>query len=156
MLFQGQFVTVDEKVIVATSLGGLISCCAIFSMILGHWYLNVHGLPISCLMRSVNIFWTLLFLRLGWDFYHIMTAQVMYIGETISLHAFFTSLDGVLLWMAIFFGAIFPVVLLYFVRETLKVKSTQSATGILYVIVISILMGEPVYKYYLVKFQLPL
>ena len=54
------------------------------------------------------------------------------------------------------FGTIFPLVALYFVDGTLKVKSTQSATGILYVILIAILIGDLTYKYYLIQYGIVL
>ena len=58
--------------------------------------------------------------------------------------------------MGIFFGALFPLFSLYFVLGTLKLKNTQAATGILYVTLCSVLLGDLTYKYYLIKFGIPL
>ena len=43
--------------LIAWLLGGFILCSALFAMNLGHWYLNVHGLPIAHLKRAVKCVW---------------------------------------------------------------------------------------------------
>lgn len=137
-------------------LGGFVLCCAVFAMNLGHWYLNVHGLPISHLLRAVYAFGFFLSLRIIWDSVLIFTGQVVSQGEIIPVYKFLLHLDGFFVWIAILFGTLFPLFSLYFVRGTLLVKSTQSATGILYVLLISVLIGDLTYKYYLIKFGLAL
>jgi hypothetical protein len=47
------------------------------------------------------------------------------------------------------FGLIGPVVLAYMTWETAKLRSTQSATGILYVDLFMVIVGELVAKYLL-------
>ncbi len=129
-------------------LSGFIFCLALFSMNLGHWYLNVHGLPVSHLLRTTYIFWGFVLMRLILDLCLIVTGRVIWKGESVPLIYFMQQLDGILLWIACFFGALFPAIALYFVYGTLKVKSTQSATGILYVILSAVLIGDVAYKYY--------
>ena len=156
LLVSGQF---NSSIIAfwgATLLGGFVLCSALFAMNLGHWYLNVHGLPVSHLMRSVKVFGFFLVLRIIWDIAFILTGKVISQGESISILGFLQHLDGFFIWIAFFFGSLFPLISLYFVRGTLLVKSTQSATGILYVVLISVLIGDLTYKYYLIKFGLAL
>jgi hypothetical protein len=64
-------------------------------------------------------------------------------------------MEGIFLLVAFFFGTLFPLVSIYFVWGTLKAKSTQSATGILYVLLSAILIGDIAYKYYLLNYHLP-
>jgi len=144
-----------EKGILGILAGGIL-CASIYAMNLGHWYLNVHGLPIHHLMRSVYVFWVLLALRFIWDLYVMGTHWTIHAGDHIPLYRFALTLDGFLLLTGIFFGTFLPILLLYFVRGTLLVKSTQSATGILYVILIAIFMGDLAYKYYLMKYGIVL
>ena len=56
------------EAILISILGGFIFCSAFFTMNLGHWYLNVHGLPIKHLKNATYAFWGFLGLRdnLGW------------------------------------------------------------------------------------------
>ena len=137
-------------------LGGLVFCAALFAMNLGHWYLNVHGLPITHLLRSVYVLGIFLFVRLLWDIPMMIWGKVVTQGETIPVLTFIRHLDGFFIWIAFFFGTVFPFISLYFVRGTLVVKSTQSATGILYVVLTSVLIGDLTYKYYLIKYGLAL
>ena len=125
-------------------------------MTLGHHYLNVRGLPIKYLSRANSVFWVLLGLRLLWDFYNLIFGKTVYRGDVMPLIQFSMKLDGFLLWIGIFFGSLLPFVALFFVREILKFKNTQSATGLLYVVLCSVLMGDLAYRYYLVKFGVAL
>lgn len=133
-------------------LGGAIFCSALFAMNLGHWYLNVHGLPMTHLQRAVNVFGFFLSLRLVWDIGVLVIGKVFYGGEWIPFVRFITGLDGFLLLIALAFGLFFPLASLYFVNGTLKLKNTQSTTGILYVILCAVLIGDLTYKYYFLKF----
>jgi len=137
-------------------LSAMIFCCAFYAMNLGHWYLNVHGLPMFHLTRSIYVFWILLGIRALWNAYYILFQTVMSREDIISIFQFIIRMDGFLLIIGIFFGTLFPLITLYFVKEVLKLKNTQSATGILYVILCAILIGDIAYKYYLIKFGIPM
>lgn len=146
----------DASAIFVSVLAGLIVSAAFYAMNLGHWYLNVHGLPLVHLKRATIVLGVLLGVRLLWNAAVAMNATVLYRGESIGLAGFVTRLDGFFLLIAFFFGTLFPLISIYFVWGTLKAKSTQSATGILYVLLSAILIGDIAYKYYLLNYKLPL
>ncbi len=133
-------------------LAGAVLCSCIYAMNLGHWYLNVKGLNPKHLKRSVNVFAVLLLIRLVVDIYFLFSGTVLFDGENISLFKFLGTLDGFLLSIGIFFGTLFPFLSIYFVKETIRLKNTNSATGILYVVLCSVFIGDLAYKYYLIKF----
>ena len=135
-------------------LGGLIFCAALYAMNLGHWYLNVHGLDIRHLKQSVYILGLFLAIRLLWDIVYLCSGKIIYLGESIPAFKFLSTLDGFLLNVGILFGALLPLLSLFFVHGTLKLKNTQASTGILYVILCSILIGDITYKYYFIKFHI--
>ncbi len=137
-------------------LAGLIFCSSLFAMNLGHWYLNVHGLPMSHLARATYTFWLLVLLRFIWDAYVLLTGHILYSGDSLYIWQFMMKTDGFFLLIAIFFGTMFPLVSLYFATETLKLKNTQATTGILYVILCGVILGDLTYKYYLIKFGIAL
>ena len=137
-------------------LGSAVLCASIFAGVLGHWYLNATNLPISLLAHATRILWGLLGARLLWNSYAAFTLQIGYRGDQVSIFRFLQTIEGLLLGVGLFFGVVFPLILTYMVYETVKVKSTQSATGILYVVVTSVLMGELAYKYYLLEYGLVL
>jgi hypothetical protein len=140
----------------AAILGGAVFCAALFAMNLGHWYLNVHGLAVRHLVKATKALGALLIIRIGWDAFLLLNQTVIYRGSPMAMHEFSLTLDGFLLWVGIFFGSLFPLFSLYFVLGTLKLKNTQAATGILYVTLCSVLLGDLTYKYYLIKFGIPL
>ena len=138
-------------------IGSLITAGVFFSMILGHWYLNVIALPISLLKKSTIALSAALVIRIIWDvFFMTSNVYVDSYGITKNSWSFLFDFDGILLLVALFMGNIFPVLINYFVWSTLKIQATQSATGLLYVSIISILFGDIIFKFYLLQYRLPL
>jgi hypothetical protein len=135
-------------------LAGLILSAAFYAMNLGHWYLNVHGLPLGHLKRATIVLGVLLGCRLMWDLVVLPGSHVVFGGEEMPVVHFLFRLDGLFLLVAFFFGTLFPLLSIYFVWGTLKAKSTQSATGILYVLLSAILIGDIAYKFYLLNYRL--
>ena len=141
----------------AVFIGSLITAGVFFSMILGHWYLNVIALPISLLKKSTTALSVALAIRIIWDvFFMTSNVYVDSYGITKNSWSFLFDFDGILLLVALFMGNIFPVLINYFVWRTLKIQATQSATGLLYVSIISILFGDIIFKFYLLQYRLPL
>ena len=65
------------------------------------------------------------------------------------------SLDGIFFWMRVLFGLAGPSVLAYLTWETAKIQSTQSATGILYVDLFTVVVGELLAKAVLLATRVP-
>ena len=138
-------------------IGSLITAGVFFSMILGHWYLNVIALPISLLRKSIIILSISLLIRTIWDVYFLSANQyVDAYGIVKNSWSFLFDFDGILLLVALFMGNIFPISINYFVWKTLQVQATQSATGLIYVSIISVLFGDIIFKYYLLQYGFPL
>ena len=135
-----------------TLLGGLTLGMALYTMVLGHWYLNVARLPIAILARAVSVYGVLLALRLVWDGVAFATQEVPYQGLPLPLYAFVATLDGFLLAVAVFFGTLFPLAAIWLVQRTLRAKSTQAATGILYVVVVAAIIGDFSYRFFLLRY----
>ena len=148
----GRIIAPDLIRIFICLLSGLIVSGIFYAMNLGHFYLNVHGLKIGHLKNAVMAFGVLTFARLWWNVFYITTAKMMYGGQETTVLSFINSLDGFMLWVAVFFGTVFPLGALYFVFGTLKLKNTQAATGILYVVLSAVLLGDLAYKYYSLRF----
>jgi len=64
--------------------------------------------------------------------------------------------DGVFVWMRLLFGLAGPVCLIWFIWKTVELRSTQSATGILYVQLFLVMAGELLAKYLRVVAGYPL
>jgi len=142
--------------LIAGLLSGLLLCYSVYTMYLGHWYLNVPGLPILHLKTAVKTFAIVIVVRLIYLVLSLCISSVWVRGEPVSATSFLMTLDGFLLFVPVFFGVLLPLVSLYFVWGTLEVKSTQSATGILYVILIAVLLGQVGFQYYQIRYALNL
>jgi len=154
-----ELISGDIELFMISLLGGFILCGALFSMILGHWYLNVVSLPISMLKSTVKFLIFIVALRFIWDMGYIFMGEVSTIRAgslPVSMTQFLQTFDGFFLIFALFFGTLLPLILGILTLKTIAIKSTQSATGLLYVIVISVVMADLFYKYYLVQAALPL
>ncbi|MBV54186.1 MAG: hypothetical protein CMG27_00090, partial [Candidatus Marinimicrobia bacterium] len=116
-------------------------------------------LPISMLKSTVKFLILIVALRFIWDMGYIFMGEVSTkrAGSLpVSMTQFLQTFDGFFLLFALFFGTLLPLILGILTLKTIAIKSTQSATGLLYVIVISVVMADLFYKYYLVQAALPL
>lgn len=111
---------------------------AISSMLMGHSYLIAPAMSMSPLLRLLAMFAASLSARIGLACF--------------GLYGWWTSASGAsdgpetetLLWLAArwLLGIAAPIVLGWMAWETARIRSTQSATGILYVVCIVCFLGE--------------
>ena len=83
----------------------------------------------------------------------IATFSVEYQGLPLPIWRFIGTLEGFLIGVGIFFGTLLPLALTVMVQRTLAAKSTQSATGLLYVVVIAAIIGDFSYRFYQLRYQ---
>ena len=135
----------------AALLGG--ACTA---MILGHWYLVLPSMDVKLLQSIVKFHIASIVVRV------VVVAAV--IGIALSswqspsgagYERYVFSLDGVFLWQRVLFGLASPALLSYMTWQTAKIRSTQSATGILYVDFFTVVVGEVLAKYLFLSTRVP-
>lgn len=125
-------------VIAARSVGALFGGLAMGgvndAMILGHFYLMIKGLPLDALARTGR--WCVC----------VVLVRALGFGAVV---LFWPGASDVLfgrevIWTAwrIAFGFFGPLTLIWMTRDALKYRHTQAATGILYVAIFFMLMGE--------------
>jgi protein NrfD len=148
----GQIMTIASFLSSAALLGG--SCTA---MILGHWYLVIPSLEVSHLQSITKVHIASMIVRVG------TVGAAVYIALTTwqpgsgpSFHHYIFSVAGIFFWQRILFGLAGPALLSYLTWETAKIRSTQSATGILYVDFFTVVVGEVLAKYLLLSAGVPL
>ena len=135
----------------AALLGG--ACTA---MILGHWYLVLPSMEISLLQSIVKFHIGSTLLRIAVVVAVVWVALTTWespSGAAYSRYAL--SIEGVFLWQRLLFGLAAPVVLAFLTWETAKIRSTQSATGILYVDFFTVIVGELLAKYLFLSTRVP-
>jgi hypothetical protein len=147
----------QRSLITASALTSvLLLGAAAAAMILGHYYLVVLDLPIAALRKLTLLLIAGLVLR-------SLVVGVSLLGP---VHGGFEearlvagglwSADGVFVWMRLLFGIVGPASLIGFIWKTVEIRSTQSATGILYVQLLLVLSGELLATYLRVAAGLPL
>ena len=113
----------------ATALLGSVN----LAMTLGHWYLVVRGMPIEPLKRLTIATLVAVIARLVLVVVAIAAGGVFH--EVAVRH-------GIFFWMRVGWGLAGPLVLYPMVWGTVKIRSTMAATGILYVDVVAVVIGE--------------
>ena len=135
----------------AALLGG--ACTA---MILGHWYLIIPSMQVSHLQSIVKLHILSMIVRVA-----VVAAAVFLAiatwepGMGPSFRRYITSAAGIFFWQRVLFGLAGPALLSYLTWETAKIRSTQSATGILYVDFFTVVVGEALAKYLLLATRVP-
>jgi len=136
----------------ALMLGG--ACTA---MILGHWYLVIPSMEVSYLQSIVKGHIASMLARVA-----VVGAAVWFAMATFqpesgapSFRHYIMSVDGIFFWQRVLFGLAGPAVLSYLTWETAKIRSTQSATGILYVDFFTVVVGEVLAKYIVLATHVP-
>jgi protein NrfD len=129
----------------AVLLGG--ACTA---MILGHWYLVIPSLPVLHLQSIVKVHIASMVVRVVVVAAAVFMAIVSWQpGLGPSFRGYIMSVSGIFFWQRVLFGLVGPALLSYLTWETAKIRSTQSATGILYVDFFTVVVGEVLAKYLL-------
>ena len=113
----------------ATALLGSVN----MAMTLGHWYLVVRGMPIDPLKRLTIATLAAVIIRL--------TLVVVAIAAGGVFHEVAIR-QGIFFWMRAGWGLAGPLALFPMVWGTVRIRSTMAATGILYVDVVAVVIGE--------------
>jgi len=136
----------------AALLGG--TCTA---MILGLWYLVLPSMDVSLLQKifKFHIGSTIVRIAVVGVAVYIALASVES-GLGFNFQRYVLSVAGIFFWQRVLFGLLGPSVLAYLTWETAKIRSTQSATGILYVDFFTVMVGEILAKYLFLSTGVPL
>jgi hypothetical protein len=99
-------------------------------MLLGHWYLVVRGMSIDPLKRLTIA--------------TLVASIVKIVMVATALIAFWPSpvMKDIFFWMRAGWGLLGPLALYPMVWGTVRIRSTMAATGILYVDVVAVVIGE--------------
>jgi predicted hotdog family 3-hydroxylacyl-ACP dehydratase len=130
----GQGATALAVLTLGGILGGLLIAAVNDAMLLGHAFLMVPGLPVGSLRRA------------GLFTAGVVLARLLLLGGVLLFWdgALARLLDQALIWFSwrVAFGLLGPLVLLWMVKDTVRLENTQAATGLLYVAVAFALLGE--------------
>jgi len=129
---------------------------SVAAMVLGHFYLVVLDLPITALRRLTVLLVVGLGLRAAVVAAAMLGPWQAGLDEAASVAGGVFSPDGIFVWMRLLFGLAGPLALIGFIWKTVEIRSTQSATGILYVQLFLVMAGELLAKYLRLAAGMPL
>ena len=128
-------------------------------MLLGHWYLVAPSLSVTPLRRitlilliSIVAAVLLLALNLG------LVGSQPPSGPNANPLEVLTSIYGfgMFFWLRALVGLLIPLVITLMVWQTLKIKSMQAATGLLYIAMVAAFAGEMLGRYLLLATSVPM
>ncbi|HUP63284.1 MAG TPA: hypothetical protein VNA69_23035 [Thermoanaerobaculia bacterium] len=119
----------------AWSIAGALASIALLgsvslAMLLGHWYLVVRGMPIDPLKRLTIATLVASIVKIA------LVAVVLAVAWPLPVAR------DIFFWMRAGWGLLIPLMLYPMVWGTVKIRSTMAATGILYVDVVAVVIGE--------------
>jgi hypothetical protein len=124
-------------------LGGLFFAAVLLVMNLGHWYLVSRSLPFQLLARGATLFALLAAARAT-----LLGAAVAANPRPEGLDALLSlDRDALFFLFRVVWGIVGPLALSWFIWRTAEMKSNQAATGLLYVALVFVLIGELLASY---------
>lgn len=132
-------------------IGSLFFGAALLTMNLGHWYLVSRSLPFRLLTTGALVFGILALLR------------AVFMGLTLAVNPRPEGLavllaperDALFFLFRVLWGIVGPLALSYFIWRSAEMKSNQAATGLLYVALVFVLIGEMLSSYLTVATGFP-
>ncbi len=141
----------DAWTVAGAAVGGLFFGAVLLTMNLGHWYLVSRSLPFRLLARGAALFAGLAVARTA-----LLVLAVGVRPSRVGLVAL-SSLeqDALFFLFRVTWGIVGPLALSYFIWRTAEMKSNQAATGLLYVALVFVLIGELLSSYLTVATGFP-
>lgn len=126
-----------------------------FSMLLGHYYLVVPKLSEEPLIYCLYIFWMVIFLKIISSLSVILSIGRPFLEEGTALGDGFMY-NWLFISMRYLWGYLAPLILSFFTFRLCKMRSIQSATGVLYIVEFFVIVGELISTYIMAKYGLSL
>jgi hypothetical protein len=140
----------DGWVLAGAALGGLFLGAVLLVMNLGHWYLVSRSLPFRLLARGAMLFAVL------------AGARTLLLGSAMAFHGgdglsalLSVERDALFFLFRVMWGIVGPLALSWFIWKTADMRSNQAATGLLYVALVFVLIGELLSSYLTVATGFP-
>jgi hypothetical protein len=126
------------------------------AMLFGHWYLIDLDMPVDYLRTFIRILGVVLIadlvalgLAIG------LPAALGNASAAAAVHDLFAAHAG-LLAVRVILGPIATIILVWMCWQTLKIPQTMAATGLLYIAVMSVLVGEMLGRFIMFRTAIPL
>jgi protein NrfD len=137
--------------VASAAVGGLFFGAVLLTMNLGHWYLVSRALPFQLLARGAALFAALAVARAA-----LLGAAIAANPRSEGLEALLSlDRDALFFLFRVVWGLVGPLALAWFIWRTAEMRSNQAATGLLYVALVFVLIGELLASYLTVATGFP-
>lgn len=143
--YNGELWAMSQMLTGALLLGNIT-----FAMVLGHWYLVTPKLSEKPLLHAVVLSWPLLLVKSGITLIAYFQNEALFVEGTQRAGGY--SFNWMMLIMRVVWGYLVIAIMSYFSWRLVKMRSIQSATGILYAQTFFILVGELVSIYFFYQY----
>ena len=141
----------DAWTVIGALAGGLFFGAVVVIMNLGHWYLVSRSLPFRLLARGAALFAGLAVFRSA----YLALAMATHSRSDGVQALLSVERDALFFLFRVLWGIVGPLALSYFIWRTAEMKSNQAATGLLYVALVFVLIGELLSSYLTVATGFP-
>ena len=127
-------------------ISALLLGAGVLAMLLGHSYLTRPGLSIVPLKHLVNIFMILVFVEAA---VALLSTLLFSPTERLVNALLLRNFEGLYLWIRLLIGMVGPLILAPMIVFTVRDRATMSATGLLYVAMMMVIIGEICSRFFL-------
>lgn len=138
-----------EQIIWALSSAALLGIVT-YAMVLGHWYLVVPKLSEKPLVIATLVLWVIMFFKFIWTGFEVFENADYFTADTTKGAGY--SFNMILLIMRATWGYLVVGIMSWFSWRLIRMRSIQSATGMLYAMTFFVLVGELMAQYMFFKF----
>lgn len=118
----------------------------VLAMLLGHGYLTRPSLSIVPLRQLAKLFMWLVFVEGGLALLNLLlTSESERLRNALLLNTF----EGLYLWIRLLIGIGGPMIIAPMILQTVKERATMSATGLLYIAMMMVIIGEIFSRFFL-------
>tara|TARA_R110000868_G_scaffold164359_5_gene396879 strand:+ start:4100 stop:4867 length:768 start_codon:yes stop_codon:yes gene_type:complete len=121
-----------------------------YSMVLGHWYLVVPKLSEKPLVIATVILWVIMLIKVSWTGFETFENANYFESGTLKGAGY--SFNILLLSMRVAWGYLVVGVMSWFAWKLIRMRSIQSATGMLYAMTFFVLVGELMAQFMFFKY----
>ena len=138
-----------EHLLWAVSSAGLLGIVT-YAMVLGHWYLVVPKLSEKPLVYATIVLWAIMAVKLCWSGFETVENADYFESGTMKGAGY--SFNMLLLIMRAAWGYLVVGVMSFFAWRLIRMRSIQSATGMLYAMTFFVLVGELMAQFMFFKY----
>jgi hypothetical protein len=136
-------------------ISALLLGSATVGMLIGHWYLIDVGQSLTPFLRTFKFFVAVLILQAVFSLGSLLALYLLGSAESVSALERLLSRHGFLVSMRFLTAHLGPLILSYMIWQTLKIPNTMAATGLFYIALLGVFVGEILAKHLLTVSSLP-